>query len=1107
MLCVSVIHSQEVVNTFLDMPKIIPQSPEAASLLRFEDTPVNECSGTADISIPLFTLPNSTLQLPFVLRYCSSGIRVSEASGWTGLGWSLNLGGIARQQVGALDSRHTAIPADWTFLREEWLPQRVSGRPYQVGTGFAPLDAQNDDATGRHHLSSGVINDSWFGDGEKDVFCLSLPNGKSCRFVFERHETVNDGKDYEPFIIGDREHLKIYVKGSSRNEIHVYDTDGSMYVFTPVNIYDNVPMSYILSKIVETNRDETQITYQEYKNYNIPILSETYAVKKINAVKSSRILSGSCLSSSYYPSMIKTKLATVHFHTHVVGKHGPLLDSITVVNNFNGERNYKDVFSYDTFSYDRTGGSFLDSSDLPDYCRSSYYNVFTDADLGYRAKLTSVTRYGSNDDSHEHFSLDYDSQPLPLRTSFAQDFWGYYNGESNNSSLTGYAHTLISNGNDIIRNGYVTYNIMDDVLSVKGAVRNVSQNRITTGMLTGITFPTGGNVKFSYEPNSFSNHFFPCIEDRNKLSTSASENIFVNNSSNENKPKAVIKIDRKQKVKLQMTLVYQDYELYQVSHSNIKIQKVYGESPFSIEYRFTDCASNNRKTCTVNKEIELSSGVYEITGTLVGVTPPTDSFSRTRNLLTATITYTKQPSEAYKNFRSYGGGVRIREITYLDSDNNVQKQISYKYDNNDGKSTGVLLRNECNVEDRVLACISSTHGTDKCEFVNNCKLYSTSVATASPLCALTVGYKHVTKAIYDKNSGTTTKEETDYECKEGTTFGEYMHYFSNINGKPLVRKFFDRDRLFKQVEYEYKIENDTGIYCNVNIKDRYCGELPMYTTGLIGLVTEPVLKDYPRYVIRMAPYEGYDINLTNICTREFFGNDTVVTKQEIAYDRNKQVIRQTRLCSDGASISDTFSYYQSHNGDDDFYRRMNLTGLIHTKTISKSGSQVTTVKTYFKRAADMIPHVQKTFMLVNGNESSNIRYDYDNYANVQSITRNEIKKTTYLWSYNNSYPVLCIKGADFSEISGWLSPSVIAALGNSTDENDIRKRIESIRSQLSSKPVTIDSFTYRPMVGINSITIPTGLTTSFVFDGLGRLTEVRDNNGYVKEEYDYNYIR
>ena len=93
------------------MPEIIPPSPTVASLMKFEEVPVDYYTGTPSIGIPLYQFQlDEKLKLDIGLSYSSSGIKVDEIPGWAGTGWALNVGGsISRTMMGRADDDFRGI--------------------------------------------------------------------------------------------------------------------------------------------------------------------------------------------------------------------------------------------------------------------------------------------------------------------------------------------------------------------------------------------------------------------------------------------------------------------------------------------------------------------------------------------------------------------------------------------------------------------------------------------------------------------------------------------------------------------------------------------------------------------------------------------------------------------------------------------------------------------------------------------------------------------------------------------------------------------------------------------------------------------------------------
>ena len=83
-----------------DYPEVVPPPPSAASLMRFEEVPVDYYTGQPNISIPLGNISISKdLSYPIALRYNTQALRVDERSGWTGTGFSMATGGTITRTI------------------------------------------------------------------------------------------------------------------------------------------------------------------------------------------------------------------------------------------------------------------------------------------------------------------------------------------------------------------------------------------------------------------------------------------------------------------------------------------------------------------------------------------------------------------------------------------------------------------------------------------------------------------------------------------------------------------------------------------------------------------------------------------------------------------------------------------------------------------------------------------------------------------------------------------------------------------------------------------------------------------------------------------------
>lgn len=88
----------------------LPPSPQAAALTKYIDFPVNNHTGTPQISLPVHTLNGQGISVPVSLSYHAGGVRVDEMEGNAGIGWSIQAGGVINRTVrGGADERPNGL--------------------------------------------------------------------------------------------------------------------------------------------------------------------------------------------------------------------------------------------------------------------------------------------------------------------------------------------------------------------------------------------------------------------------------------------------------------------------------------------------------------------------------------------------------------------------------------------------------------------------------------------------------------------------------------------------------------------------------------------------------------------------------------------------------------------------------------------------------------------------------------------------------------------------------------------------------------------------------------------------------------------------------------
>lgn len=132
--------------------------------------------------------------------------------------------------------------------------------------------------------------------------------------------------------------------------------------------------------------------------------------------------------------------------------------------------------------------------------------------------------------------------------------------------------------------------------------------------------------------------------------------------------------------------------------------------------------------------------------------------------------------------------------------------------------------------------------------------------------------------------------------------------------------------------------------------------------------------------------------------------------------------------------------------------------------------------------------------------------DYNSNGQITQITKEAGPNTpgfstSILWGYNNRYPVAQVANANYTTVSSLVNLNL---LNQPTTEVLLRQELSNLRTSPVLNKAKITTSTYKPLVGLTSITDQNGLTTYNEYDEFGRLSLIRDNNYNILKKYCYN---
>ena len=483
------------------------RTPEASAFKKYGEEMVNEYTGTADISVPLYTIKCKDIEIPLVLRYDASGIKVEQEASWVGLGWNLMVGGCINYVcAGAKDRElgpniHDRI---WTqylttinglqyynYKENDTIHNWMASLPYEYSF-VSPY---------QEHLNYGDMRDYVEqGYGERDFYSVNILGNSFLFFV--------DPFTLKPYTIGrGGDEYKIETEpalekhGNGRKERiqgwKITASDGCVYKFGGGDkLYEpSTGMWYMscwyLSEIRSPKGEVVKFSYTQIpphygrntriESISIPLLyNRTYEITERDFPHGYSSVWKRAFINNYYLDKIIAGNQTVTFVTSNSNEcSGRRLDAIRVTS-------YNDTvikainFSYSSFGYSNVGGNY------------AFANNETESEN--RLKLDNVKEVASSDTLTTSFS--YNSLNLPSKRSCAQDYWGYYNGKEN--YVSGHGHSLVP-----APSRYMSYNYTPELnnYSIEGADRLCHGNYMQAAMLNRVDYPTGGYTTYEYETN------------------------------------------------------------------------------------------------------------------------------------------------------------------------------------------------------------------------------------------------------------------------------------------------------------------------------------------------------------------------------------------------------------------------------------------------------------------------------------------------------------------------------------------------------------------------------------------------------------------------------
>jgi hypothetical protein len=506
----------------------IPASPSAASLGIFGQVPVGNYTGTANVSIPFYTVNYKELNIPVGISYHAAGNKPDYYPGITGLGWALASGGsITRVVKGMPDYERYEIGTQFIPVlynptaEADW--NKIASLNTQLHSGgfFTDQDRTNPDEfyfnfngfSGKFYMSQlstfkvkSTGNEYFTVKGElaanKTIIMPDLPQDENNvpyggvpkkseifqnQFVYKI--TITDAKGVK-YIFGGTDHSVEFSRPGHSTTSPAKATLHNLITPTTWQLTSiESPNGYSITLNYERGCVVTKVPYSDVFRslwFKQGSSSPQPGIPPFNVVMGEK----STLVNACYLKSITTPKETLAFTYSDASNQlhfptDPIMYQGNTVNE-NAFNYYQDIYRANTESM---MGKKLDAIDIKDVnnvlsksIRFSYTN-----DINTRLKLLSASIFGNDYKPGPTWYFGYNTTPLPSYLSLNTDHYGYYNGHNT------YINTTVAE--------YYLDNLDQQAFfDSKEPVLEKAQAEV----LKKITYPTGGFSTFDYALNEYS---------------------------------------------------------------------------------------------------------------------------------------------------------------------------------------------------------------------------------------------------------------------------------------------------------------------------------------------------------------------------------------------------------------------------------------------------------------------------------------------------------------------------------------------------------------------------------------------------------------------------
>jgi YD repeat-containing protein len=1040
-------------------PNVIHPSPQAQIFEKYMNHEISEYNGLPSIEIPLYEIETNGLKIPITLSYHASGVKFMAFDGDIGAGWSINTEGyrISRTINSQPDEKFRKYPEDTLAL--------IHNRRCYANASY-PCSYFYEDMNGL--LMPGDMKDK-----EYDIFKYMLPTTLGTFIISDRNKreaTILESNLDKVIIDPNGESLKL-------DEILLYDNKGfryymggqedlyEMHIYPTGSPISKSRVGWPLRKIQSPHN--VDIVNFEYEKFG----DDRYGLKHFLTyhafVDAPNSYNGGWDNDPYRVGCTQP----IDYEIYTEGGEG-YTDMVSLyMSKINTESHKIEFVRKKVFSTDHGEDYRLNEILIKNWrgeiIKSIVFNYTKNFDYVHTL-LESVTIKSAQGEIIQRYKFDY--YMPPKGTLFIADQWGYYKiakTDVQNLPPKGIESPFFHNefkdeqfyvGCNINQFDFATpilHKLVDHVLLKDWPFYDRTLNNEPHFFsLKQITFPTGGTTTYEYEPNQY-----PGI----KAGGGQRISKIISRPDNNAIPiTTVFKYGRKEDG---------------LGINNFPVDYTFFREENQIYYILKLPAS---KSSWIGLDIEKSlDGRYEeLDGEDEDPLGGEDKDGKDKEDKTPYMRYLYSHIQRVFSVESHSPIYSLFSVKY-------PEVTTYQFKENEyiGKIQSIYdIQQEYLFDEMRMPWYASkdffehTYWSEK--NILNVKEYRP-------------GYKPLLEyRIYHNSNGKTLKIEEFYYQKHTNSYKKYLNLKS-------IKK------IFHSLHSELRLSERLSEYGHVLIDPTY----NLFERGLVDLDYATILSEIAIGSDQLHSKSTYEYSSDN-------SSEEIETYEWNYYDEKGRLTKNYKGNSSGdysKNFIEEYIYPELGSALD----RQNMTSTVVETITTHNDKEIGRIKYNYPTDA-ILPSNRQTSASGINNLCAVLTYNqYDYKGNLLQYTGIDGIPVSYIWSYNNAYPIAEVKNATYADLVGVLGQNLIDRItSTSVPSNTDISTINSLRNNTAMvKDAFVTTYTYKPLVGMATVTDPAGVTTYYDYDDFGRLKEtyiykdgvVAPANKQSVKKYDYHY--